>query len=289
LNTDEPRIPVEAVARSLDVEVDRLSFLGRGGQGDAWRLRADGDDRVVKVIVGALDAERVRREIAALTSVSDPHVMAFHSTATVQYEDADYLAILGEYIPGGTVAERLAAGRWPDERQALRCGCGALKGIAALHDADRIHRDVKPGNLGVRSNDWDGETVVLDLGLVRDLGESSLTVYPNLLGTVPFMAPEQLRLERAVKRSDVFALGVTLFLLITHRHPYFVTDTEQVTHSELLARMESQHWPDWEAVADSLAGDVAELLTTMLALEPYDRPRARRAFAVVEELLEGRP
>jgi serine/threonine protein kinase len=119
---------------------------------------------------------------------------------------AEYPFIIGEYVPGGSIGSRIDAGDWPDEKEALAATIGALDGLAAIHAREIVHRDIKPGNVALRGSDWT-DPVILDLGLVRDLLGTSITVYPNLLGTIEFMAPEQLRRERTVRRSDVFRCG----------------------------------------------------------------------------------
>jgi serine/threonine protein kinase len=190
----EPRIPEEAIRAAIS-GIDELSFIDRGGQGDAWRLRRNcGGDEVLKVIVGA-DPARVEREIATMRAVHSPRVMRFTEAGGLTHLGAQYPWIIGEYVPGGSIASRLVADDWPDEKQALAATIGALDGLAAIHRQEIVHRDIKPGNIALRDSNWT-DPVILDLGLVRDMLGDSITVYPDLLGTVPFMAPSSC--ERSV-------------------------------------------------------------------------------------------
>lgn len=281
----EPRVPESAIRSAID-QIDELEFIDRGGQGDAWRLRRKGgQDEVLKVIVGA-DSARVTREIAAMQAVQHPRVMRFAEAGDLPYADAHYPYIIGEYVAGKSIARRLQDDDWPSESQALSAIAGSLRGLAAIHAQEIVHRDFKPGNIALRNNDW-SDPVILDLGLVRDLLGESITVYPNLLGTVPFMAPEQLRKERAVRRSDVFAAGVTLFLLLTKRHPFVDPEDGTIAIEVLEERTRDTGRPRWDEVT-GIAPDVREVLERMLSPHAFERPRAATAADFLESILGTR-
>jgi eukaryotic-like serine/threonine-protein kinase len=281
----DPRVPESALRDTID-GIDELEFIDRGGQGDAWRLRrGGGGDEVLKVIVGA-DLARVRREVAVLRVIQDDNVMRFIETTSAQHGGATYPLIIGEYVAGGSVASRLQADDWPTEREALETVIGVLRGLAAIHAHEIVHRDIKPGNIALRDDRW-SDPVILDFGLVRDLLGSSITVYPNLLGTVPFMAPEQLRKERAVRRSDVFAVGVTLFLLLTKQHPFIEATEQEIAIEVLEERVRDDDRPRWDQMP-GIADDVREPLERMLMPDAFQRPRAAAAGAVFESVLKDR-
>lgn len=279
----------DALRRALG-QVDELEPLGGGGQGFVWRIRRNGQDRVVKVI-GNTDPVRVAREIEALQAVDSPQVMSYFATLTVRDGTTSLPAIVGEYVPGGTVTQQLQATSFPSPVEALQCTRGVLQGLAAMHEKDRVHRDIKPQNVALRDGRWDNP-VVLDLGLVRDL-EDSVTRYPNLVGTLPFMSPEQLRQERAVKRTDVFGAGAMLFLLLTEELPYWDGTTDQHRAPEdvrraMLDRVEQAGWPRWSRVQHRLDADVADVLARLLATEAYERPTVATAIANIDGLLTAR-
>jgi serine/threonine protein kinase len=140
--------------------------------------------------------------------------------------------------------------------------------------------------VGLRGGRWD-DPVVLDLGLVRDLVGDSITVYPHLIGTGLWMAPEQLRQERAVKRSDIYAVGVMLFSALARRHPFFAAVGETLTLLELDARIADSAWPDF-AAPQPIAADIRPELARLLAYEAFERPKAGAAAAAIEQLTAAR-
>ncbi len=279
-----------AVRRALG-EVEELEELRPGGQGRVWRVKQDGQESVLKVIPGAEDAERVRREAESLRSISSEHVMSYHGTIVVEHGADRWPAIRGEYVPGGTVADALERSERPTTGQALLCGRAILEGLAAIHELGLVHRDIKPQNVALRNGAWD-EPVVLDLGLVRDL-DNSITRYPEMLGTLPFMAPEQLRLERAVRRTDLFAVGALLLFVLTGELPYIDSqadnglDSDRLRHV-MLARTEQPGWPRWAQLQVHLDQDVAELLARLLGTEPYERPTIEQSIELIDAALVSR-
>lgn len=280
----------DAVRRALG-DVEELEDLGGGGQGRVWRVRQNGQDTVLKVIPGAEDAERVRREAESLRSINSPRVMAYLDTTVIEDGGQRLPAIRGEYVPGGTVADALQRNDRPTVEQALRCARGVLEGVTAIHNQGLVHRDIKPQNVALRNGSWD-EPVVLDLGLVRDL-DNSITRYPEMLGTLSFMAPEQLRLERAVKRTDVFAVGALFMFMLTGELPYIDSQADQGLDSDglrraMLARTEQPDWPRWAHLQSQLDEDVAELLAQLLATEAYERPTVERSIELIREVLAAR-
>jgi serine/threonine protein kinase len=282
----DPRIPEDAIRAAIP-GIDELEFIDRGGQGDAWRLRRNGGgDEVVKVIVVG-DLARVDREIATMQALEDSRVMRFTEAGTLTHMGGQHPFIIGEYVPGGSIGSRLADGDWPDEKEALAAVIGALDGLAVIHAQEIVHRDIKPGNIGLRDSEWT-DPVILDLGLVRDMLGDSITVYPDLLGTIDFMAPEQLRKEKAVRRSDVFAAGVTLFVLLTGRLPFYEVGEQTVAIEVLEERMRDEDWPKWDEVSDSIEPDVQEVLERMLRPDAFERPRAAAAADALRSILGDR-
>ncbi len=267
-------------------ELTLLEFIDRGGQGDAWKIeRSGGGPEVLKVVIGA-DPARVAQEIKVMQAVQSAHVMGFTEAGQLDHAGTSYPFIIGEYISGKSISKRLEADEWPSEKEALAAMVGALEGIAAIHEREKVHRDIKPGNIALRNDAWQ-EAVILDLGLVKDMLGTSITVYPTLLGTVPFMAPEQLRQERAVRRSDVFAAAVTLFLLLTKQHPFLDPGEQNVAIEVLEERINDNDRPKWSAVS-GIEDDVRDVLTRMLKPSAYERPRADVAAAVIRGILESR-
>jgi serine/threonine protein kinase len=280
----DPRIPEAAVRSAVD-GLEEIEFLDRGAQGDAWRIRRNGDgNEVLKVIVQG-DSARVAKEIGAMKAVKSPFVMGFTEAGSLEHAGTGYPYIVGEYVPGKSVGSRVVDGEWPSKEEALAVGVGMLRGLAAIHEVEKVHRDIKPGNLAIRDDDW-SKPVILDLGLVRDMLGDTLTAYPDLMGTVLYMSPEQLRKEKAVKRSDVFGAGVTLYLLLTEgKHPFLVVG-ETVAIEVLEERIRDEDWPKWEE-ADGMSDEVREVLELLLRPDAYRRPRADAAAEALESVMEA--
>ena len=126
-----------------------------------------------------------------------------------------------------------------------------------MHAADgTLHRDIKPPNVALRAGVWD-QPVLLDLGLAKSATERTLTIYPSLVGTTAFMAPEQLQQQRARKASDLFAVGVTVRRLVCGRHPFF-EDGVDYTYDEAIKKIEAGPAP--------LPGDLPDHVRTVLDL-----------------------
>jgi serine/threonine protein kinase len=200
-----------------------LGVLGAGGMGEVYRARDTRLERdvAVKVLPDALatDAEalaRFEREAKAVAALSHPNILAIHD-----FGNADGVAYaVMELLEGETLRERLARGALP-VRKAVELGAHIANGLAAAHERGIVHRDLKPENLFLTT---DGRVKILDFGLARVVprvpgGDAkTLSSAPEggtspgaLLGTVGYLAPEQVRGLPADRRSDIFSFGCVLF------------------------------------------------------------------------------
>jgi serine/threonine protein kinase len=192
-----------------------------GGSGECWRLEKEGEVMALKVIVKSPDPERFDREVEALNRVRSGRVMKLvaYGDDLSAADGTTYSYLLSEFIDGGDVRANLTHGLPTDEElRAFLVGC--LEGLEALHDQEVIHRDFKPENVVLREGRW-RDPVVIDLGLSRLLDVTTLTIYPWAGGTWPYMAPEQLQGERAIDRTDLWALGVVAGELASGQHPFW--------------------------------------------------------------------
>jgi serine/threonine protein kinase len=171
-----------------------------------------------------------------------------------------------EFIEGGDLAERISHGNWPTASNAEALLEGLLRGVAALHEAKTIHRDIKPGNIALRDGDW-SRPVLLDLGLAKQMDGSTITAYPGLIGTYFYMAPEQLRGERAKKAADLWAVGVTVRELIDQRHPFYSADNPPHSIDEALQAIANGPTP----LPDDIEGGAREVLERLTSTREYDR------------------
>jgi serine/threonine protein kinase len=258
-----PRFSASEVTKALGEEVE---FLGRGAFGDTWRAAGT----AVKIIcVDGYPKDRLHREVEGLSRVDSPNVVNLLDTFTVSLGDLPRPALRFEYIAGGDLAAAVNHERWPtiDEAEALLNGL--LLGIEALHRANTIHRDIKPGNIVLRNGDW-ASPVLLDLGLAKQLDASTITVYPGHLGTYLYMAPEQLEGRRARKAADLWAIGVTTRQLICHRHPFYSAN-EALSIDEALRRTSKSP----VALPDAVTEKTRSVLDRVTSVREYERGSAR--------------
>jgi beta-lactam-binding protein with PASTA domain len=162
------------------------------------------------------DAEFVRRFIAEAkhaAALSHPSVVAVYDQGT----DKGYVFLAMEYVPGRTLRALLTERGRLGPRQALEIMQPVLAALAAAHRAGMVHRDVKPENVLLNA---DGRIKVADFGLARTESASKQTKTGMLIGTVGYLAPEQVLSGDADSRTDVYAAGIMLFELLTGRQPH---------------------------------------------------------------------
>ena len=213
--------------------------IGAGGMGIVYRAHDEQLDRDVAIKVlphGALaneaDRKRFRKEALILAKLNHPNIETVFEFGS---EDGmDFLVT--ELIPGVTLDAKLSSGAVP-EKQALKLGMQLAEGLDEAHRQSIVHCDLKPGNLRITP---DGRLKILDFGLARlspQFSETtltqSLTGTRSLAGTLPYMAPEQLRGEKADSRCDIWAAGVVLYETITGSRPFPETQTPSLIDSIL--------------------------------------------------------
>jgi serine/threonine protein kinase len=259
--------------------------LGAGGIGVVYRardLRLDRDVALKVLPAGTVADERARsrfrREALTLSQLNHPNIAVVHDFDSD--EGVDFLAM--EYVAGETLAAKLARGPLP-EGEVVRLGTQIAEALEEAHERDIIHRDLKPGNVMVTPK---GRVKVLDFGLAKlvrpievDAATASLaeTGAGTVMGTVPYMAPEQLQGKTVDGRADLYALGAVLYEMATGRRPF---PDKQPT--QLIAAILTQApQPPRE-----LNGQVSRGLEaiTLKALEKKPEQRYQSAKAVLEDL-----
>ena len=158
--------------------------------------------------------ERMLREARTQADLNHPHILPVHATGV--HLDRHYIAM---DLVDGLPLDQALANKSVDER--LTTFCQVLDAMKFAHDKGVVHRDLKPGNLMVERRDGKAHVWVMDFGLARRPDDATLTLAGDALGTPGYMAPEQARGdEGADPRSDVYALGVVLYQLLTEQLPY---------------------------------------------------------------------
>jgi serine/threonine protein kinase len=274
-----PLQPGQTLARGRFVLAKRL---GRGGMGEVWLAR---DERLQEQVAlkllppeirGDADAlDDLRRETARSHQLSHPNIVRIHDL----YEDPDGTAfIVMEYIDGPTLAalkiqqpSRVLS--WDYLGPLVAQLCAALE---YAHGEKVIHRDLKPANLMVDSR---GRLKLADFGIAAVASDSlsRVSVKHSTSGTLPYMSPQQVTGKRPQATDDIYALGATLYELLTGKPPFYSGDiTHQVLH-EAPEPMEDRLAA--LGLRNDIAPDTAALIMACLAKEPGQRPQSARAVA----------
>jgi hypothetical protein len=266
-----------------------LKKLGEGGMGAVYLAEDPRDGRRValKVLPKRLSGEvefvkRFRREAEAASRLSHPHIVRGFETG----EDLGFHFYVMEYGEGETLEAALKReGPVPWERAVAIARQVAL-GLGHAHEKGIVHRDIKPGNIFLGR---DGAARILDFGLAKDLGGTSLsfrTVSGAVLGTPHYISPEQAGGSKAVDgRSDLYSLGATLYHVLTGQTPF-----DGTTLLEILTKQIRAELPNPQDIREGIPDGVVHVLRKLMAKEPADRhPDAAALVADLEEVAKGRP
>ena len=268
-----------------------VSLLGAGGMGEVYRARDTELERdvAVKVLPDAASGdpawlERLCREARALSRLSHPNILEIFDAGS----DDGIRYVVTELLEGRTLRDHLEHGRLPI-RKAVAIADAISRGLGAAHAQGVVHRDVKPENVMLTS---DGRVKVLDFGIASlhepepaamDVTEAqTVTSAGTLLGTIGYMAPEQVRGDPADARSDVFAVGCVLYEMLTGRRAF-----ERATPAATLAAiMHEEPEPPGALVPDLPAG-LARVVMRCLEKEPGERFQSAADIAFALRAAEG--
>jgi hypothetical protein len=262
-------------------------FVGRGGMGVVYQAVHLATGRTVALKVanpsGAHDRvsrERFAREVHALAALKHPNIVPVYDAG--DWHGFPYCAM--EYVPGGTLAGHLERVRG-DLRAAVRLVAKVARAVAALHAAGVLHRDLKPLNILLGTDD---EPMVADFGLARWADEDSDLTNTGLpVGTRVYMAPEQTfgRREDYTPACDVWALGVILYEVLTGQRPFFEDGVTDVYH-----RIRHEDPPPVATSAPSAPAELEAVARKCLEKRPDDRYASAAAVAEdLERWLAGEP
>ncbi len=264
--------------------------LGKGGMGEVYRARDRrlGRDVAVKVLSDELSADehhrrRFEREARTISRLQHPNVGVLFDVG--REDGRDYLVM--ELLEGQTLEERIASGGLSVD-ETLSIGRQIAMGVSAAHKSGLVHRDLKPANVMLTPN---GAKVV-DFGLARDVPpqpsedalsartQTAITMGGAIVGTVPYMAPEQLAGQPANERTDIWALGCILYEMASGHRAF-----DGGTPAEMMGALLGETRPDLSKETSEVPGELSELVKHCLELEPDRRPASAEDVAETLELL----
>jgi Tol biopolymer transport system component/tRNA A-37 threonylcarbamoyl transferase component Bud32 len=261
-----------------------LSPVGAGGMGEVYKARDTRLDRsvAIKVLASRLSGDgdpraRFEREAKAISALNHPHICTLHDVG--REGDSEYLVM--EYLEGDSLSHRLTKGRLP-LGQVYRLGSQIADALDKAHKQGIVHRDLKPGNVMLTRSG----VKLLDFGLAKlrtssvdELGDTLIDALPTqhdsaepltrqglLIGTLPYMAPEQLEGKEADTRTDLWALGCVLYEMAAGTRAFAGDNQAGLISSILTAEPQpiARHQPLAPA-------DLDRLICACLAKDPEDR------------------
>lgn len=243
--------------------------LGRGSMGEVWLARDLELERPVALKLLAPDAERARfeREARAVAALGHPNVTRLYDYG--EAEGRPYMAL--EYLPGGTLEDRLSAGRPLADDETAAIAAQLASGLAHAHERGLIHRDLKPANVLF---DDEGRPKIADFGIAWIGGAPTLTDAGTVLGTAAYISPEHAAGDPATLASDVYSFGVILFRMLTGRLPF-----EGESALELVEMHRRLDAPPVEALRPNAPAQLAAVTAAALARDPRTRPADGAALA----------
>jgi serine/threonine protein kinase len=247
------------------------SVLGVGGMGIVYRASGPDNKQVaVKLIKedfarDEIFLRRFRREARIAQTVSNPHVVPVLDTG--EHDGLPYLAAL--FIEGGSLERKLERKGQLDVPTVVRICAQVADGLEALWAAGMVHRDIKPGNILLDSAE---NAYITDFGLAKDSQGTALTRPGQALGSMDYMAPEQIRGEQVTAATDIYALGCVMFECIEGRPPFADRAGMQILWAHL-----REEPPD--PTRDDITLEFTRVLKVALRKQPSQRPSTSVEYA----------
>ena len=250
-----------------------LEKLGEGGMGEVYlaedtRLHRRVALKFLHQSIREDEAarERLIREARSASQLNHPNIVATHAIE----EADDHVFIVMEYVDGQSLKDLIRSGSLT-EADAFKLARQILDALGAAHELDIVHRDIKSDNILITPK---GESRVLDFGLARSRGVSSVTQFGSSAGTPAYMSPEQIQSEDVDQRADLFSFGVVLFEMFTGHVPFKGEHEAALTYSIVNEPPEplATHNP-------SAPADLQRIVERALAKSPEDRYQSAAEFS----------
>ena len=270
---------------------DILSRIGTGGMGEVYKARDTRLGRVVAIKVlprsastDPMSRERMAREARAIAALNHPHICTIHDIGT--HDGVDFLVM--EFVDGETLSTRLSRGNLT-VHEAVRYASQLASALGNAHQAGIVHRDVKPANVILHEDRADGgkrQAKLLDFGVAKDHTIERSGIVPGLpapavdlttsglvVGTAPYMAPEQIERNATDERTDIFALGAVLFEMLTGRKAF-----EGADRSVVLDAVVTRDVPHPSALRPGVPAVLDRIVAKCLEKNPSNRYQSMEAL-----------
>lgn len=272
----QERSPFEWVA-----DYRLLEHLGSGGFADTYRAEKDGEEYAVKVLrelpMGN-NAVRFEREVETLR-LEHANIVSYVDSGIDSYGGLRRPYIVMPFLPGKTLRQTIDSSPQPlAVAEVVRIGIGVAAGLAFLHERNIAHRDLNPKNIYLCES---GEVLILDFGLVKLLDHTSLTLPGQLVGTLAYCAPEQLRNESDL-HTDLYALGATLFHAVCGRPPFLAS-----SHVGFVEMIRAEDPEPLSVLNPATPDGLERLILALLAKEPVQRPASASEVATALRAPDG--
>ncbi len=288
------KVPEGAKGNKVDMQPLRLGGysikkkIGQGAMSSVFLAVQENLNRLVAIKVmdpkfneDPTYEKRFHREARLAAAVTHPNVVSIHDVG----KDNNFLYMALQYVSGGDLAQVLEKDGSLSEKEVISMFISILHGLQAIEDAELVHRDIKPANILLG---YDGTPLIGDLGMARPPEEEheneELTMAGTLVGTPAYMSPEQALGTTDIDiRSDIFSLGVTMYLTLTGNRPF-----EGVTPMETIMKIIKDPMPNPRDEKPEISKGIVGILKKALEKEPSKRFQHPKEFAdALDALREG--
>ncbi|MEJ7804015.1 MAG: protein kinase, partial [Candidatus Limnocylindria bacterium] len=264
------------IGRLISGRYRLIAPLGEGGMATIWRAVDEQLDREVAVKLlrpqfsaDAGFAARFKQEARSAGGLSHQNIVSVYDYGTDGADGEQYIVM--ELIEGSDLSAVLHDRGVLSVDDAVRIAIGVAGALEVAHRKGIVHRDVKPGNILITDG---GDVKVTDFGIARAVAEASMTVTGTTLGSVHYFSPEQARGDEVTGASDVYALAIVLFEMLTGKRPFEADSAAAVALKRL-----SEDAPSPSSIGHPVAPGLEAILMRALAREPSERFPDAGAFA----------
>jgi serine/threonine-protein kinase len=272
-----------SAGRVLNNRYALISVVGGGGMAQVYKARDNILGRLVAVkllreqfTTDEQFVARFRREAQAAANLTHPNIVNVYDVG----QDGDLQFIVMEFIAGQSLKELINRSAPLPVGQAVSIAAQILAGLEYAHRSGLIHRDIKPQNVLITS---DGGVKVTDFGIAKSVSDLGLTEAGQALGTAHYFSPEQARGERVVPQSDIYAVGVTLYEMLTGQLPFESDNAVGLAYKHI-----SEQPPSPRAINPNIPARLEAVIMKALAKEPQQRyPSAAEMERVLRTIQVG--